>query len=58
MPVSLELNEFLQASDWDVDSHNEAHKRHVSCLNAEDATPERSAVEIMITPPSYSCIHQ
>ena len=30
MAVSLVLNDFFVINDWDVDSHNEAHKRDIA----------------------------
>jgi hypothetical protein len=48
MAVSLGLNDFFQTSDWDVGTHNEAHKRDVAWLNAQAADLEGSDVKIMI----------
>lgn len=46
--VSMGVNDFSQTAGWDVDAHNEAHKRDLSWLNAQVADLERSDVKIMI----------
>ena len=46
--VGLKLNDFPQTSGWNVDAHNEAHKRDVAWLNAQVADLEQSDVKIMI----------
>lgn len=48
MDVSYGLNDFFVIADWDVDQHNEAHKRDVAWLNAQVADLEQSDVKIMI----------
>lgn len=48
MAISVGLNDFFDIADWDTDSHNEAHKRDVSWLNAQVAELEQSDVQIMI----------
>jgi hypothetical protein len=48
MAVSLGLNDFFVINDWDVDSHNEAHKRDIAWLNTQVAELEQSDVRIMI----------
>ncbi|OHE96961.1 calcineurin-like phosphoesterase [Colletotrichum orchidophilum] len=48
MQVSMGLNDFFQTSDWDVEAHNEAHRRDVAWLNAQVAELERSDVKIVI----------
>ena len=48
MAVSLGLNDFFVINDWDVDSHNEAHKRDIAWLNTQVAGLEQSDVRIMI----------
>jgi len=37
MAVSLVLNDFFVINDWDIDSHNEAHKRDIAWLNTQVA---------------------
>jgi hypothetical protein len=46
--VSLGLNDFFVINEWDVDSHNEAHKRDIAWLNTQVAELEQSDVRIMI----------
>jgi hypothetical protein len=46
--VSHGLNDFSVIDDWDVDSHNEAHKRDIAWLNTQVAELEQSDVRIMI----------
>jgi predicted phosphodiesterase len=46
--VSHGLNDFFVINDWDVDSHNEAHKRDIAWLNTQVAELEQSDVHIMI----------
>jgi len=48
MAVSMGLNDFFQTSDWDVGTHNEAHKRDLAWLNAQVVDLEQSDVKIMI----------
>ncbi|PMD49079.1 hypothetical protein L207DRAFT_414686 [Hyaloscypha variabilis F] len=50
MAVSHGLNDFFVTNDWDVDSHNEAHKRDLAWLNSRVAELEieQSDVRIMI----------
>ncbi|KAF2230121.1 hypothetical protein EV356DRAFT_526937 [Viridothelium virens] len=48
MAVSFGLNDFFQTNDWDIDAHNEAHKRDVAWLNAQVADLELSDVNIII----------
>jgi predicted phosphodiesterase len=48
MAVSLRLNDFFVINDWDVDSHNEAHKRGIAWLNTQVAELEKSDVRIII----------
>ena len=48
MAVSLGINDFFVINDWDVDSHNEAHKRDIAWLNTQVAELEQSDVRIMI----------
>jgi hypothetical protein len=48
MAVSFGLNDFFVINDWDVDSHNEAHKRDIAWLNTQVAELEQSDVHIMI----------
>jgi len=48
MAVSLGLNDFFLINDWDVDSHNEAHRRDIAWLNTRVAELEQSDVRIMI----------
>ena len=48
MAVSLRRNDFFAINDWDVDSHNEAHKRDIAWLNTQVAALEQSEVRIMI----------
>jgi len=42
MAVSLGLNDFFVINDWDVDSHNEAHKWDIAWLNTQVAELEQS----------------
>lgn len=46
--VSVGLNDFLAIDDWDVESHNEAHKRDIAWLNSQVTELEQSDVRIMI----------
>ncbi|KAI5864891.1 calcineurin-like phosphoesterase [Durotheca rogersii] len=46
--VSMGLNDFFQTDNWDIDAHNEAHKRDVAWLNAQVAELENSDVNIVI----------
>lgn len=46
--VSFGLNDFFHTSGWDVDAHNEAHRRDLAWLNSEVAALEHSDVEIVI----------
>ncbi|KAL9097049.1 MAG: hypothetical protein Q9165_001013 [Trypethelium subeluteriae] len=46
--VSFGLNDFFQTSGWDVDAHNEAHKRDIAWLNAQVADLGQSDVKIII----------
>jgi predicted phosphodiesterase len=46
--VSLGLNDFFYISDWDVDMHNESHKRDLAWLNTEVGNLEQSDVNIII----------
>lgn len=48
MAVSMSLKDFYQISDWDVDAHNEAHRRDLAWLNARVADLEGSDVRIVI----------
>ncbi|KAJ9158500.1 Calcineurin-like phosphoesterase [Coniochaeta hoffmannii] len=48
MAVSMGLNDFFQTDKWDVDAHNEMHKRDLSWLNAQVAELEGSAAKIVI----------
>ncbi|KAL9107992.1 MAG: hypothetical protein Q9227_007207 [Pyrenula ochraceoflavens] len=48
MRVSMGLNDFWQTDDWDVEKHNEAHKRDLAWLNAQVAELEQSNVKVMI----------
>ncbi len=48
MAVSLGLNDFFHISDWDVDAHNEAHRRDLAWLNTQVRNLEQSDVEILI----------
>lgn len=48
MAVSMSLNDFFQTGKWDVDAHNEMHRRDVSWLNARVAELESSDVKIAI----------
>lgn len=48
MAVSMGLNDFFQTDKWDVDTHNEMHKRDVAWLNAQVAELEGSDVKIII----------
>lgn len=48
MAVNLGLNGFFVINDWDVESHNEAHKRDIAQLNTQVAELEQSDVRIMI----------
>lgn len=46
--VSLRLNDFMQTTKWDVDKHNEAHRRDLAWLNEKVAELEGTDVKIMI----------
>ncbi|KAF9879160.1 hypothetical protein CkaCkLH20_03393 [Colletotrichum karsti] len=47
--VGFGLNDFFQTGDgWDVDAHNEAHKRDLEWLNARVGELEGSGVEIVV----------
>ncbi|KAJ4306315.1 hypothetical protein N0V88_001115 [Collariella sp. IMI 366227] len=48
MAVSFGLNDFFQIDGWDVDAHNEAHKRDLLWLNQQVVDLEESDVEIVI----------
>ncbi|KAK4242510.1 hypothetical protein C8A03DRAFT_40164 [Achaetomium macrosporum] len=48
MAVSFGLNDFYQTSGWDVDAHNDAHRRELEWLNTQVADLEDSDVKIMI----------
>jgi len=48
MAVSLGLNDFYQTDNWDVDAHNEMHRRDLSWLNAQVADLEGSDAKIVI----------
>lgn len=48
MAVSLGINDFFQTNDWDVDTHNKAHKRDLAWLNAQVAELGQTDVKIMI----------
>ncbi|KAK4103822.1 hypothetical protein N658DRAFT_493284 [Parathielavia hyrcaniae] len=48
MAVSLGLNDFFRTKEWDVDAHNEAHRRDLAWLNAQVADLEASDVKIAI----------
>ncbi|KAH8665288.1 hypothetical protein BGZ60DRAFT_506259 [Tricladium varicosporioides] len=48
MAVGLGLNDFFVINDWDVDLHNEAHKRDIAWLNTQVAELEQSDVRIII----------
>ncbi|KAI0378372.1 Metallo-dependent phosphatase-like protein [Hypomontagnella monticulosa] len=46
--VSFGLNDFFHTGDWDVDAHNEAHRRDLAWLNDEVAALEHADAEIII----------
>ncbi|KAI2620188.1 calcineurin-like phosphoesterase [Hypomontagnella submonticulosa] len=46
--VSFGLNDFFHTKDWDVDSHNEAHRRDLAWLNHEVSALEHTEVQIAI----------
>jgi hypothetical protein len=48
MAVSMGLNDFYQIDRWDVDAHNEMHKRDLEWLNAQVADLEGSDARIAI----------
>jgi hypothetical protein len=48
MAVSMGLNDFFQTDKWDVQAHNEMHKRDLSWLNAEVADLDNSDANIVI----------
>lgn len=48
MAVSIGLNDFFLINDWDINSHNEAHKLDLAWLNTQVAELEQSDVQIMI----------
>ncbi|KAK4242189.1 Metallo-dependent phosphatase-like protein [Achaetomium macrosporum] len=48
MAVRMGLNDFFQTDDWDVNAHNEMHKRDLSWLNAQVAELEASDTKIII----------
>lgn len=48
MAVSRGLNDFHQTSEWDVDAHNEAHKRDLVWLNTQVGNLEQSDVKVVI----------
>ncbi|KAK4209801.1 Metallo-dependent phosphatase-like protein [Rhypophila decipiens] len=48
MAVSMGLNDFYQTDKWDVDAHNEMHKRDLTWLNAQVADLEGSDAKIFI----------
>ena len=48
MRVSLGLNDFFQTSDWDVNMHNEVHKRDLAWLKAQVEELAQSDVKIII----------
>ncbi|RFU26965.1 hypothetical protein B7463_g9365, partial [Scytalidium lignicola] len=48
MAVGLGLNDFFDINNWDVNSHNEAHKMDIAWLNTQVAELEQLNVRIMI----------
>ncbi|KAH6650645.1 Metallo-dependent phosphatase-like protein [Chaetomium tenue] len=48
MAVSMGLNDFFQTDKWDVEAHNDRHKRDLSWLNAQVAELEDSDANIVI----------
>lgn len=48
MAVTMGLNDFFQTDKWDVDAHNEMHKRDLSWLNAQVADLEGPDAKIII----------
>ncbi|KAL2178292.1 Metallo-dependent phosphatase-like protein [Thermothelomyces heterothallicus CBS 202.75] len=48
MAVSTGINDFFLTDGWDVDAHNETHRRDLSWLNAQVADLERSGVDKII----------
>ncbi|KAH6853858.1 Metallo-dependent phosphatase-like protein [Chaetomium sp. MPI-CAGE-AT-0009] len=48
MAVGMGLNDFFQTDKWDVDAHNEMHKRDLSWLNAQVTDLEGSDTNIII----------
>ena len=48
MAVNMGLNDFYQIDKWDVDAHNEMHKRDLAWLNTQVADLESTDVRIAI----------
>jgi 3',5'-cyclic AMP phosphodiesterase CpdA len=48
MAVSMGLNDFFQTDKWDVEAHNDMHKRDLSWLNAQVTDLEDSDTNIII----------
>ncbi|KAF4782433.1 calcineurin-like phosphoesterase [Colletotrichum scovillei] len=46
--VSMGLQDFFQIDDWEISSHNEAHKRDLSWLNSQVAELETSEARVII----------
>ncbi|KAF2995302.1 hypothetical protein E8E14_003829 [Neopestalotiopsis sp. 37M] len=46
--VKFGLNDFFHTGGWDVDAHNERHRRDLEWLNTEVAALEHSDVDIII----------
>ncbi|KAL2144033.1 hypothetical protein VTI28DRAFT_9644 [Corynascus sepedonium] len=46
--VEMRLRDFFQTDEWDVDAHNEMHKRDLDWLNAQVSALEGSDVEKII----------
>ncbi|KAI3556610.1 calcineurin-like phosphoesterase [Colletotrichum abscissum] len=46
--VSMGFQDFFQIEDWEISSHNEAHKRDLSGLNSQVAELEKSEARIII----------
>jgi hypothetical protein len=46
--VKFGLNDFFHTGGWDVDAHNERHRRDLEWLNTEVAALEHSDVDIVI----------
>ncbi|KAK4134791.1 hypothetical protein BT67DRAFT_281374 [Trichocladium antarcticum] len=55
MDVSFGLNDFFQIRDWDVDAHNEAHRRDLAWLNAKVADLEGASEDVRIVIMSHWC---